>query len=99
MSCADFIHLGELDTLGGVVVHETEFFLHATALVISVVVTAPDARHSEILKSVAQKLARGFGYQALSPERFANPIANSTKLLKKQENNEKRGRNRKRDML
>ena len=68
----------QLTGLGRGIVGKAQLFLHPAGFFVAVVVTAPDAVHFEILKGVAEHLARGFGNESLTPERLADPI---TKLV------------------
>ena len=55
--------------------NKSKLFLNAAAFLVAILITAPNATHSEILKGITQKLTRCFGNQALTPKRFANPVA------------------------
>ncbi len=72
---ADLAEQRHFDALGLSLVDESELFLHAMGLFVAVIIATPDAVHFEILKGIAEHLARGFGNEPLPPIWLANPIA------------------------
>ena len=75
MACADLVHLPHFDSLGFALIDKPQLFLHAAAFLVAVVIAAPDAVHTEILKRIAKHLARGFGNEPLPPIWLSDPIA------------------------
>ena len=57
---ADLAEQRHFDALGLSLVDESELFLHAMGLFVAVIIATPDAVHFEILKGIAEHLARGF---------------------------------------
>ena len=56
-------------------IDKSELLLHAAALDVSVVMSAPDTFHAKLLKCIVQHLTRRLRNQPLPPKGLADPIA------------------------
>ena len=75
MALACLTHLGHRQVFGRPLVFEAELLLDLPGLLITVIITAPDARKAQILKGMSEHFPGGFRHKAPPPVRNADPVA------------------------
>ena len=74
MFCPPVHHLDPLSIHIRILISESAFFLHTPGFVVAFEISAPEILKMQVLECMANDLFHALRYEALSPERHADPV-------------------------